>query len=78
MRATWQHLRANPVQAIVMWLVNFVVVGVVNAAVRAALNDPLEFVAVLLWAAWLATIETFVMTWYTLRQRAKAAAVSAE
>lgn len=60
-----------------MWVFNFVVFGVVNGVVRALLNDPLGVVPLLTWPLWMATLETFVLTWYTLRQRAKAAPAGA-
>ena len=61
-----------------LWLINFVLFGVVNGVVRAVTDEPIWSGPLLLWPAWMATIETFVLTWFFHCKPRKAATDSAE
>ncbi len=70
MRGTWRHLRENPGWAVSLWLVNFVIFAVVFAlSARFTGGETFSIGTLVLWPVWMATVETFVLTWWQLRQK---------
>lgn len=69
-RTTWRHIKENPGWAFAMWLVNFVIFAGL-AALSAQFFDmfggnPVS-IGTLLWPLWMATVQTFVLTWWQMR-----------